>query len=68
MYRIVFYVGELEVSHEEFKKLRDARHKLEMLRNGYHGEGWTAKKIGKDCLYVWPRVGGNRCKYIIEKG
>lgn len=67
MYKIIYCINDSEYHlGGEFRRIRDARNVLKMVRNEYICKGQRVLTIGKDCLHIISEKSGNR-KYIIRK-
>ena len=66
MYVIVYVMNSSEFSMGGFRRIRDARDVLKMVRNEYLRKGQRVQLIGKDCLHVVSAKKGNR-KYVIRR-
>lgn len=65
MYEIVYVMNSSEFRMGGFRRIRDARDVLKMVKNEYMREGERALLV-KDCLHIVSEKNGNR-KYIIRK-
>jgi len=66
MYEIIYVMNSLEFNMGGFRRIRDARDVLKMVRNEYIREGQRTLLVGKDCLHIVSEKNGNR-KYVIRK-
>lgn len=66
MYKIIYYINDSEYNLGTFKRIRDARNVLKIVRNKYIDEGQRVLTVGKDCLHIVSAKDGNR-KCIIRK-
>ena len=65
MYEIVYVMNNSEFSMGGFRRIRDARDVLKMVRNEYIRKGQRVLLV-KDCLHIVSEKNGNR-KYVIRK-
>lgn len=66
MYKVIYCINDSEYNLGTFKRIRDARDVLKIVRNKYIDEGQRVLTVGKNCLHIVDAKRGNR-KCIIRK-
>ena len=52
MYKVIYYINDSEYNLGTFKRIRDARNVLKIVRSKYIDEGQRVLTVVKDCLHI----------------